>query len=399
MPVFIYKAKNFEGKTIKATIEASNYQEALSKLREKFSVILSLKETKKKSVRRTRRVNLDNLAQFSRELATMVGAGTPLVKSLTILGNQFKEKTLSYIAHDLANYIEAGNSFADGLKKYPHVFPSLYINTVVAGETSGMLKDVLERLATYLENTSLLIRKIKTAMIYPIAVVIVAIIITSFLVLKVIPGFKEIFKNLGGELPLPTKIVVGISDIFKKYFLIVVSVNIALFVGFIRFVNTSKGRYLFDKFKLKIPVLGPLFRKVAISRFTRTLGILLRSGVPILEALKIVSKTAGNKVLEKAILETSEEVRRGKTLAPNLEKSKIFPPMVIEMISIGEESGELEDMLEKIADSYDTQVDLAANNLTSLIEPFIIIFLGVVVGGIVISMFLPILKITQLVGK
>jgi len=399
MPVFVYKAKDSEGKTIKSTIEAPSYQEALSKLREEFSAVLLLKETKRKSAKRAEKVSLDSLAQFSRELATMVGAGTPLVKSLTILGNQFKEKTLSAIAHDLAKYIEAGNSFADGLKKYPKVFSPLYINTVVAGETSGTLKDVLERLANYLENTSILLRKIKTAMIYPTAVVIVAIIITSFLVFKIIPGFKEIFENLGGELPLPTRIVIKVSDTLKKYFFFIAGFFIISFLIFVRLINTSRGRFLFDKFKLKIPVLGPLFQKVAISRFSRTLGILLRSGVPILEALKIVSKAVGNKVLEESILKTLEEVRRGKTLAPNLEKSKIFPPMVIEMISVGEESGELENMLENIADNYDTQVDIATNNLVSLIEPFIIIFLGVVIGGIVVSMFLPILKITQLLGR
>ncbi len=399
MPVFVYKAKDSEGKTTKSIIEAPSYQEALSKLREEFSAVLLLKETKRKFAKRIKKVSLDSLAQFSRELATMVGAGTPLVKSLTILGNQFKEKTLSEIAHDLAKYIEAGNSFADGLKKYPKVFSPLYINTVVAGETSGTLKDVLERLANYLENTSILLRKIKTAMIYPTAVVIVAIIITSFLVFKIIPGFKEIFENLGGELPLPTRIVIKVSDTFKKYFFFIAGFFIISFLIFIRLINTSRGRFLFDKFKLKIPVLGPLFQKVAISRFSRTLGILLRSGVPILEALKIVSKAVGNKVLEESILKTLEEVRRGKTLAPNLEKSKIFPPMVIEMISVGEESGELENMLENIADSYDTQVDIATNNLVSLIEPFIIIFLGVVIGGIVVSMFLPILKITQLLGR
>lgn len=399
MAVFVYKAKDAGGKGTRGKIIASDTQDALLKLRINYPIILFLEEDKKKMVfQKSKKVSLDSLAQFARELSTMVGSGTSLTKSLTILGKQFKEKTLSTIAHDLSAHIESGNSFTEGLKKYQSVFSPLYINMVAAGEASGMLKNILERLAVYLEKTASLRRKVKTAMVYPVAIIIVSVVITSVLILKVIPGFKDIFEGLGGKLPLPTQIVIGVSDISRKYFLLVAGGFFFLGMGILKLIRTPWGSRKLDYLKLSFPVFGPLFQKVAIARFARTLGTLLKSGVSILEALNIVSKVIGNKVLGESILRARDDVRKGKRLASNLEGEKFFPAMVIEMIGIGEETGELESLLEKISDAYDEQIDLATDALVSMIEPFIIIFLGIVVGGIVIAMFLPILKITQLVG-
>lgn len=401
MPTFTYKARDAAGKTVKDKIVAQNSQDAVLKLRQNYPLLLSLTEEKpsrffKKS---GRKIKLELLAQFSRELATMVGTGTPLVKSLVILSKQFKEKTIASIARDLSSAIEAGSSFAESLSRFPLAFSPLFINMVAAGEASGMLNKILERLAVYLEKSALLIRKVKTAMIYPCAVIMVALIITSVLVLKVIPGFKTIFDSLGGQLPLPTRIVVGISDTVRHFFLLFAGSIFFLGILFFRYINTSGGKLRFDWLKLRFPVLGGLFQKVAIARFSRTLATLLKGGLPILEALNIVSKSIGNRVLEDSILRAREQVRQGKRLSGELEKEECFPPMVVEMIGVGEETGELDEMLDKIAQSYEEQVDVAAAGLVAIIEPFIIIILGVVVGGIVVAMFLPILKITELIGR
>jgi type IV pilus assembly protein PilC len=401
MPTFIFKARDNQGGIVSDEIIASSQEEALHNLRKNYTLVTSLKEQKAKSfqAKGSGKVDLDQLAQFSRELSTMVGTGTPLVRSLIILSRQFKEKTLAGIAKDLSISIESGSSFSEGLSKYPAVFSPLYINLIAAGETSGMLNKILERLAIYLEKTAMLVRKIKTAMIYPAVILVVTFIITSFLMLKVIPSFKNIFDSLGGQLPLPTQIVVKISEIMRHYFLYLIFFFILSGVILYRYMLTSSGKLNIDKLKLSLPLVGSLFQKVAIARFSRTLATLLRGGIPILEALNIVAKSVGNQVLEKAIQRSKEEVRRGQRLALELEKEKFFPPMVVEMISVGEESGELDNMLDKIAESYEEQVDVATAGLVSLIEPFIIIFLGTVVGGIVVSMFLPILKITQLINK
>lgn len=402
MPTFIFKAKDSEGKTIKDRISAQDTQTALAQLRATYPLILSLDEEKSgegRFSRGSKKVKLEQLAQFSRELATMVGSGTPLVKSLIILSKQFKERTVANVSRQLSTYIEEGGSFAEGLSKFPAVFSPLYINLVAAGEASGMLNKVLDRLAVYLEKTSVLLRKIKNAMIYPVAVIIVAIIIISILMIKVIPSFKNIFDSLGGELPVPTQVVIKISELIKKFFFYIIFSGFIGGLLFSRYINTGRGRLWFDRLKLSIPVFGPLFQKLAIANFSRTLATLLRGGLPILEALNIVSKSIGNRQLENSILLSMEAVRQGKRLSLELEKEKNFPPMVVEMISTGEEAGQLDEMLDKIADSYEEQVDIAAAGLVSMIEPFIIVFLGVFVGGIVISMFLPILKMTQMVGR
>ena len=398
MPTFVYKAKDSEGKSVRDKIIAESYQDALFKLRENFPVIVSLKEEKEGGFfKKKEKIKLELLAQFSRELATMVGTGIPLVRGLVILSKQFKEKKLADIALQLSASIEGGNSFAESLARFPSIFSPLYINMVSAGEASGMLNKILERLATYLEKSALLLRKVRGAMVYPLVIVIVALIITSVLFLKVIPGFQAIFESLGGELPLPTQIIIGISNIVRRFFLLFIVSFFVLGILFFRYINTPSGKLKFDRLKLKIPVLGDLFQKVIIARFSSTLSTLLKGGLPILEGLTIISRAIGNRAVEKEIMEVREEVRRGKRLSEELRKKKYFPPMVVEMIGVGEESGELSEMLDKVAESYEEQVDIAISALVGIIEPFIIVFLGIVVGGIAISMFLPIFRITQLI--
>ena len=397
MPTFVYKAKDSEGKSVRDKIIAESYQDALFKLRENFPVIVSLKEEKEGGFfKKKEKIKLELLAQFSRELATMVGTGIPLVRGLVILSKQFKEKKLADIALQLSASIEGGNSFAESLARFPSIFSPLYINMVSAGEASGMLNKILERLATYLEKSALLLRKVRGAMVYPLVIVIVALIITSVLFLKVIPGFQAIFESLGGELPLPTQIIIGISNIVRRFFLLFIVSFFVLGILFFRYINTPSGKLKFDRLKLKIPVLGDLFQKVIIARFSSTLSTLLEGGLPILEGLTIISRAIGNRAVEKEIMEVREEVRRGKRLSEELRKKKYFPPMVVEMIGVGEESGELSEMLDKVAESYEEQVDIAISALVGIIEPFIIVFLGIVVGGIAISMFLPIFRICLL---
>lgn len=397
MPNFKYNARDQEGKSVVGTIEAANVSSVLSALRAKNLIIISVNEikTKKAAGRSGKKIKLDDLVIFARQLATMVSAGIPLVQGLDILKEQIENPDFKNVVKDVGAKIEAGDSLSEALGRHPKVFTSLFVNMIKAGESSGTLDEILERLASYLEKTAALIRKVKAALIYPIAVSCMAVAITLVLVLKVIPGFKGIFSSLGAKLPMPTQILITISDVCLEYFLVVGAVIIAVVLAFMAYIKTPGGALTFDKFKLNVKIFGPLFKKVAVSKFTRTLSTLVRSGVPILGALEIVSKTAGNKVIEKAVDEVRASVREGESISEPLSRHKVFPPMVVRMISVGEETGKLEDMLSKIADFYDEQVDAAVSGLTSLIEPLIIAFLGIVIGSIVIAMFLPILTLTE----
>jgi type IV pilus assembly protein PilC len=290
-------------------------------------------------------------------------------------------------------------SFCNALGKHPTVFSDLFINMTKAGETSGMLDEVYDRLASYLEKTAALNRKIRSSLVYPAVVVSMAILITAFLLLKVVPTFKGIFDSLGGTLPLPTLILLGISAALRKYILAMIIISVLASAAFKKYISTEKGHYNLDRFKLRAPVLGVLFRKLAVAKFARTFSTLVKSGVSILSALDIVSKTSGNKIVEEAVLNCSKAVRDGEPMARPLSKSGVFPPMVTRMIGVGEQTGQLEKMLSKIADFYDEQVDAAAAALTSMIEPLVIAFLGILIGGIVIALFLPIFKITELVAR
>jgi type IV pilus assembly protein PilC len=400
MPTFKYVAKDQSSKTISGKLSADSQAAVIDELRKRKLIIISVKEKPTSGISfGKKRVKADDLVVFSRQLATMVDAGIPLMQSLDALGEQIQSGEFRQVITSLRDDIEVGSSLSSAFSKHPHVFDGLYINMVKAGESSGMLNIILERIANYLEKAASLKRKIKSAMVYPIMVITMAILITGVLMVKVVPTFKGIFEMLGGDLPKPTQILIMVSDLITKYLLHTIGVIVIIGFIFSRFLRTEGGREKFDRLKLKLPILGQLFRKVAISRFSRTLSTLIQSGVPILASLDIVGKTSGNKVVEKAVENVRSNVREGESIAVPLIKSKVFPPMVTRMIAVGEQTGELEKMLGKISDFYDEQVDAAIASLTSLIEPVIIAFLGVVVGGIVVCLFLPILKITQLLGR
>lgn len=401
MSHYRYTAKDKSGQALSGVLEGKSEAEIAETLHKKDLIIVSIQETKKRpaKAKSSAKIKLDELVVFSRQLATMIDAGIPLVQALGILSEQIENKGLKDVVVAIRQDIEAGMSFCDALAKHPGAFSEFFINMTRAGEASGMLDQVLDRLATYLEKTAALTRKVKSSLVYPAVVISMAIIITAVLLLKVVPTFKGIFDMLGGQLPLPTRVLIGVSDILRHYFVFAVIFFIGLSFLFKKYISTEKGRYQFDAQKLKFPVLGPLFRKVAIAKFSRTFSTLVKSGVAVLNALEIVAKTSGNKIVEEAVLNCRTAVRNGESIARPLAKSGVFPPIVCRMIGVGEQTGQLEKMLSKIADFYDEQVDAAVAGLTSMIEPLVIAFLGVIIGGIVISLFLPVFKITELIAK
>jgi type IV pilus assembly protein PilC len=399
MATFQYTAKDFNGRSVVGVVEAPNETEAANILHNKSLVVLTVVVVKTRGFKaKGAKIKLEDLVVFSRQLATMIDAGIPLVQALGILSEQIDNRSLKNVVVTVRQDIEAGMSFCDALSKHPTVFSELFINMSRAGEASGMLDAVLDRLASYLEKTASLQRKVKSSLVYPAVVMIMAVLITAVLLLKVVPTFKGIFDMLGGRLPLPTVILIGISELVRKYFLFTVIFLVFFSIAFKKYISTPKGRFNFDSAQLKLPVLGTLFQKVAVAKFSRTFSTLVKSGVAVLNALEIVGKTSGNKVVEQAIGNCRTAVRDGEPIATPLSKSKVFPPLVCRMIGVGEQTGQLEKMLTKIADFYDDQVDAAVTGMTSLIEPLVIAFLGVIIGGIVIALFLPIFKITELIG-
>jgi len=338
-----------------------------------------------------------SIAIFTRQLATMIDAGLPLVQSLDILSSQQENKLFKNILREIREDVEGGSTFAGALKKHPAAFDDLYTNLVVAGEEGGILDNILTRLSNYIEKAEALRKKVKSAMIYPAIIVSVAILVVIILMIFVIPVFETMFKSAGQSLPLPTLIVLTMSKIIQKYIVVIIPAVILLVFLFRKFYKTEAGKTLIDRLILKVPVFGMLLKKVAVARFARTLGTLVSSGVPILDGLLIVSRTAGNRTIETAILSARASIREGETIAEPLGRSNIFPPMVIQMISVGESTGALDSMLTKIADFYDDEVDVAVSNLTSLLEPFLMVFLGVVIGGVVIAMYLPIFQMASAV--
>jgi len=403
MPNFKYVARDSSGKPVNGSFETVDYAAAVGALRKQGLVIVSVNESTAKSKAFAisfgrKKIKTDDLVVFSRQLATMVDAGIPLVGALDILGDQIENKFFGEVISKIRNDIEAGSGLSDALAKHKRVFSPLFVNMVKAGESSGMLDEILDRLAVYLEKTSNLQKKVRSALIYPAVVSTMAAGITLLLLLKVIPVFKDIFSGFGAALPRPTMILIYVSDTLQKYFFIVFIAVVFLVIMTTRYVKTDKGRLKYDSLLLKLPIFGTLLTKVAISKFTRTLSTLIKSGVPILNSLEIVGKTSGNRAVEKALEEVRMNVCEGEGIAEPLAKSKLFPPMVVRMVLVGEQSGELEKMLSKIADFYDEQVDATVSGLTSLIEPLIIAFLGIVIGTVVICMFLPIFKMTSVVG-
>jgi type IV pilus assembly protein PilC len=399
MSIYSYIAKDRQGVTVKGSLEADSKTEAAEILHRKNLVVVSMQLQKRpKKQGSGQKVKIDDVVVFSRQLATLIDAGVALVGALDILSEQIENKRFRQIIISIRQDIEGGTSFYDALSRHPHIFSEFFINMARAGEASGMLDEILDRVATYLEKSTSLSRKIRSGLIYPACVSIMAILITAVLLLKVVPTFKGIFQMLGGNLPLPTLVLIGISDVLRKYFLFLVVILIISSFLFRKYINTEKGRYNFDRQKLKIPLIGGLFRKVAVAKFSRTLSTLVKSGVQILNALEIVGKTAGNKIIENAVDEARIAIRQGEPIASPLAKSGVFPPLVTRMVGVGEQTGQLEKMLSKIADFYEEQVDAAVSGLTSIIEPLVIAFLGIVVGGIVISLFMPIFKITELIA-
>ena len=409
MPSFEYWVKDKAGKDLKGFQDAQDVQELVRELKaqgylvvrveqaKKGSAILSVQKGSAPKVRQGKsgKIKLDDLVIFSRQMATLVAAGIPLIQALDILAGQMDKEKFRLVLRRMHGDLQTGKSLSESMQVHQKVFSALFIHMVRAGEMSGKLQEILDRVAHYFEKSSALQKKVKAAVMYPTAVSIMAFGITFFMLAFVIPQFATIFEGLGAKLPVPTQILINISNyLAANWWWILIILGGSIF-SFKKFIGSSLGRLPWDSFTLRMPIFGPIILKVAVSKFSRTLSTLLRSGVAILAALEIVSKTSGNARIEKVITDLMGSVKRGESIASRLEKSEIFPSMVVRMISIGEETGELEEMLTKIADFYDTQVDTAVSGLTSLIEPLIIAFLGIVIGGIVIALFLPILTLTQ----
>ncbi|HEY8166394.1 MAG TPA: type II secretion system F family protein [Gemmatimonadaceae bacterium] len=390
MAAFTYTARSFAGDLRSATIEAPSRDDVIAQLRRQRLTVVKIDEAGKKKGGRRGAIKMRDIVIFTRQFSTMINAGLPLVQALTILAEQSQNKTLQDITRKVVFDVESGNTVADALGKHPQAFSNLYVNMVAAGEAGGILDTILMRLATFMEKNDALIRKVKGAMIYPSVIMAVAGIAVTVLLIFVIPVFENLFSSAGLALPLPTRVVMALSRFLKSYWYLVISFGIASVFLYKRYVSKPDGRLKVDRFLLKVPVLGDVLRKSAVSRFTRTLGTLVSSGVSILDGLEITAKTAGNRVVQDAIMESRSSIAGGDTIAAPLKKSGVFPPMVISMISVGEQTGGLDEMLSKIADFYDEEVDAAVSNLLSLLEPVMIVFLGVVVGGMVVSMYLPI---------
>jgi len=395
----------WSGKTAKGTIEsgemsAGTKDEVIAQLRRKNIVATVVNEKAKKVGKMSfgGGVKDKDIVVFTRQFATMIDAGLPLVQALEILSSQVENKTLSKTLQQVKADVESGATYADALRKHPRVFTELYVNMVAAGEAGGILDTILNRLATYIEKAMKLKKKVKGAMVYPIVVSTIAVGVIAVIMVFVVPTFTQMFATLGGTLPLPTRMVVNLSHFIAGPGGILALGAIVAFVIFIvQIRRTEKGKHTTDKILLKLPIFGPLINKVSVAKFTRTLGTLVSSGVPILDGLEITAKTSGNKVVEYAIMDVRKGVMAGKTLAEPITKAKVFPPMVTHMIAVGESTGALDSMLSKIADFYDDEVDSAVNNLTAAMEPMLMVFLGGSVGFIVVAMYLPIFRLITLI--
>jgi type IV pilus assembly protein PilC len=388
MPTFAYTARTLGGELKSATMEAASRDDVVAQLKRQRLIIVKVDQEKAK--KRPGRIKTRDIVIFTRQFSTMINAGLPLVQALDILSKQSENKALQEVTRQVVYDVESGNTVADALRKHPKAFTELYVNMVAAGEAGGILDTILMRLATFLEKNDALVGKVKSAMIYPGVIMSVAAIAIMVLLIFVIPVFENMFASVNMALPLPTRIVIGASKFLTGYWWAVLAAVFAIVTGTKRYYATSAGQLKIDSILLKVPVLGDLLRKSAVSRFTRTLGTQISSGVSILDGLEITAKTAGNRVIHDAIMESRASIAGGDTISAPLQKSAVFPPMVISMIAVGEQTGGLDEMLTKIADFYDTEVDTAVSGLLSLMEPVMIVFLGVIVGGMVVAMYLPI---------
>jgi type IV pilus assembly protein PilC len=408
MPVFSYKAKGADGSVVEGTVDAEEQKTAVARLRDQKLVILEIGEKTSspldglKALFKVKgKVYTRDLVLFSRQLSTLVSAGVPIVQSLAILENQAENPAFKEVLNAVRGDIESGLSISDALRKHPDAFPELYTSMIKAGELGGILDTILERLTAYLESSEALRAKVKSAMMYPIIILSICFVITVFLLTFVIPRFATIFESFGAQLPWLTQALLDLSTFVKSpvHFIGIALSPVALWYGYKRVNKTAAGQKFIDSQTLKLPLFGIILKKVAVARFTRTLGTLIKSGVPILQALETVAATAGNVVIAEAVLGARESIREGGHLSDPLKKSGVFPNMVTAMISVGEETGALDAMLSKIADFYDQEVDTAVKGLTSLIEPIVIVVMGAIVGTIVAAMFLPMFGMGELAGN
>src|SRR3989454_3370643 len=401
MPTFVWKGRTLAGETQGGEIEVARQEEAIEQLRKKRILVTSIRP-KAQGFKLPKiggpGVTTKDLAIFTRQFATMISAGLPLVQCLDILAKQSSKPSFGHIISDVTREVEAGSTLSDALGKHKNVFDDLFRNMVAAGEAGGVLDEILMRLATYIEKADALKRKIQSAMVYPVVVLTVALGATAFMLIFIIPTFAKMFSDFGGELPLPTQIVLVMSNLLQHFWWAGLLAIVVGAIVFQRYYNTENGRRVVDAMMLKVPIIGDVLLKGSVARFTRTLGTLIASGVPILAGLEITARTAGNKVIAEAIMTARTSIREGETVSAPLKQSGVFPPMVVQMISVGEQTGALDEMLTKIAVFYEAEVDTAVDTLTSIIEPVMIVIMGGIVGGMVISMYLPMFKLITVVA-
>jgi len=401
---FSYKVRDRTGKLVEGQLEAENAQLVVSKLRSMGYVPIEIEQQGGNTLGRelkipflSDRIKLKDVSVFSRQFATMINSGLSMLRSLYILAEQTESKPLAAVVNQVRLDVERGASLSAALAKHPKAFNRLYVAMVRAGEAGGVLDSVLQRLATTIEKQVELRRKVKSAMTYPLVVSLLVALLVTAMLLFVIPMFQNIYKSLGGKLPVPTQILINVSNVVRNYWFIVFAAEIGAVFAFRWWINSEEGRKRWDTIKLKAPIFGPLAKKTALARFGRTLSALVRSGVPILESLDIVCETAGNWVVSEAVRDTQQQVKRGEPLSKRLEEHDVFPPMVVQMMTVGEETGALDEMLDKIADFYDQEVEATVDALTSLIEPILIVIMGVVIGGMIISLYLPMFSVINLI--
>lgn len=404
MELYVWEGRTRRGTIERGEMEANNETSVRSQLRRQQIMAIKIQAKPKDvfqslSFLKRRGVKEKEIVVFTRQFATMIDAGLPLVQCLEILSSQQTNKTFKEVLLKVKGDVEAGSTFAEALKKHPRIFNELFCNLVAAGEAGGILDTILNRLATYIEKTMNLKKKIKGAMVYPGVVLTVALGVVTLLLTFVIPIFQKMFTDMGATLPPFTQLIINLSEFIRHFWPLIIVLLFGMGMVFRYYYKTEKGREVVDGNILKLPIFGPLIKKVAIAKFTRTLGTMLSSGVPILEGLEIVARTSGNRVIEKAVLKTRASIGEGKTVAEPLGASGIFPPMVVQMISVGESTGALDSMLGKIADFYDDEVDAAVSALTSLLEPLLMVFMGSAIGALVIAMYLPIFQMAAVLGK
>lgn len=398
---FLWEGRTRGGAVHKGEVEADSREAAIVTLRQQHIVVTTIKSKPKELTLPGfgGRVPEKDLVLFTRQFSTMIDAGLPLVQCLDILGKQTKNKTFSKTILEIKRDVEGGDTFADALRKHPKIFDDLYVNLVQAGEIGGVLDATFARLATYIEKARSLKSKVKSAMIYPSAIILVAVSVITFLMIFVIPVFAQMFVDFGGTLPWPTQLVIGVSYFMKSYILFAIPLLIVAIFGFKQYYKTESGKHMIHRALLRVPILGPLLQKAAVARFSRTLSTLLGSGVPIIDSLDITARTAGNKVVEAAILASIGSIKEGQSLTTPLAKHAVFPPMVVQMVEIGDVTGALDTMLSKIADFYEEEVDRAVEALMAMLEPMMMVFLGGALGFIIVAMYLPIFKMASLVAE